>query len=186
LKDHEVMRTVAAAVVAHTSVATEMEENNRKVQVQAALEWIVTLNDDGHSSAMAKLGGARSYRVRAMEDVEGLEVVAVDESGNVCGEVHHLELEVNEWENHNPIMEVDCGDGHGFKIVQYLGKSHEDYCAYKLQTAGATLKATVYSPKEHKYSKHMLAREVVNTANLIQSPMPGTLISINVKPGQVC
>lgn len=31
----------------------------------------------------------------------------------------------------------------------------------------------------------MLAPEVINTANLIQSPMPGTLVSINVSPGDV-
>lgn len=31
----------------------------------------------------------------------------------------------------------------------------------------------------------MLPREVLNTADLIQSPMPGTLISLNVKVGDV-
>jgi len=183
LQEHEVVRSIAAAVITHTSGATEIDDMDQRETGEEANEWIVTLEDDGHSSAMANLGGARTFKVCALGEGE-LSITKLDADGvTELGTPQALNLDMKEWEVHSPLLEIDCGDDRGFKNVQYLGRS-SNYCAYRFNTSGATLKATVLSPKEHKYSKHMLAPEVINTANLIQSPMPGTLISLSVAPGQ--
>jgi len=44
-------------------------------------------------------------------------------------------------------------------VVQYHGPSEAAYCAYKLSTCGAAVRAAVLSPKEFQLSKHMLAPE---------------------------
>jgi propionyl-CoA carboxylase alpha chain len=181
LLDHEVTRSIVAAVIAHTHGATEIDSEDD--HGREANQWIITLNDDGLSTAIAKLGGARSYKVEAMEEGE-LKITTLDEDGEEMNETTQtLNVDYSDWETYTQLLHIDCGDGYGFKHVQYLGRS-EEYCAYRFMTHGASLKATVHSPKEHRYSKHMLPPEVLNTANLIQSPMPGTLISINVTPGQ--
>lgn len=41
------MRTVAAAIIAHTAGATQIDDNDRIVHPTEATDWVVTLDDDG-------------------------------------------------------------------------------------------------------------------------------------------
>lgn len=142
LEKHEVMRTIAAAVVVHLSRATVFEG----VERVGASEWVVTLCDDGHSQAMALLGGARSFAVSPAGE-QGLTVRALDG----VGEAETIEIASVAWENGAPLLEIDCGDGHGLKALQYFGPSGDTaYAGYKFNTSGATLRATVLSSKEHE------------------------------------
>jgi propionyl-CoA carboxylase alpha chain len=177
LRPKEVLRTVAAAIVVHTTRATTL---SRPVGAEpfadaaAAAEWVVTLSDDGHSAAMQLLGGPREFKVTA--DDAGLHVTPV-----AGGPTETMSISCD-WANESPLVEID--DGAGPKVVQYFGRSESSYCAYRFNTCGATLRASVLSPDEHAASAHMLPPEVKDTSNMIQSPMPGVLISVSVVDGQ--
>jgi len=204
LRKSEVLRTVAAALVVHTDRAKQHVDAegggsiSAEAPMEANAEWIVTLADDGHSTAMKLAGGNRSFAVAAVSAAELDEDPEEGTEGALrvvplcprTGALLHDQAELIEvagvdWPNEAPLVEIDCGDGLGPKCVQYLGPSDSAYCAYRLVTAGAALSASVLSPKEEAYGKHMLPPEVKDTSNMIQSPMPGTLISMNVSDGQM-
>jgi propionyl-CoA carboxylase alpha chain len=52
-----------------------------------------------------------------------------------------------------------------------------------MQMYGADRLVLIQSEREHELNRHMKEPEVVDTGNLIQSPMPGTLIRISVSEG---
>jgi propionyl-CoA carboxylase alpha chain len=52
-----------------------------------------------------------------------------------------------------------------------------------MQMYGADRLVLVQSEREHELSRYMREPEVVDTGNLVQSPMPGTLIRISVSEG---
>lgn len=65
--------------------------------------------------------------------------------------------------------------------VQYLGATAD---GFKLRFRGAEQQFVVRSLKEHELFRHMQKPPVIDTSRSLLSPMPGTLISISVKPGQ--
>jgi propionyl-CoA carboxylase alpha subunit len=64
--------------------------------------------------------------------------------------------------------------------VQVL--SHSPY-TYKLQYVGTEFTVKVRTPREDEYLKHMPAIETIDTSKAVLSPMPGAIVSLNVKPG---
>jgi propionyl-CoA carboxylase alpha chain len=54
---------------------------------------------------------------------------------------------------------------------------------YRLQMSGATLDIHVRNPREQALAKHMLEKKKIDTSKYLMSPMPGVLVSVNVKPG---
>lgn len=43
----------------------------------------------------------------------------------------------------------------------------------------------VKSRREHELQKHMIAKPKIDTSNLLMSPMPGEVVSVDVKVGDV-
>ena len=56
---------------------------------------------------------------------------------------------------------------------------------YSLSFFGTKYNITVKTPLQHELSKHMIPKPKLDLTKLILSPMPGTVISINVKDGDV-
>eukprot|EP00949_MAST-11_sp_MAST-11-sp1_P004041 g4041.t1 len=52
-----------------------------------------------------------------------------------------------------------------------------------LQLAGAVSEVVVQTPREHELSLHMIAKPEVDMSKFLVSPMPGSLISVNVNEG---
>ena len=57
-------------------------------------------------------------------------------------------------------------------------------CGFRLQYQGATVDVSARSADTHELMKYMLPKKKVDLGNVVVSPMPGTLVSIAVKPGQ--
>ena len=53
----------------------------------------------------------------------------------------------------------------------------------KVQMYGADMPCVIQNQKEFEMSRHMHPPKVVDTSDLVMSPMPGTLISFSVKEG---
>jgi propionyl-CoA carboxylase alpha chain len=54
---------------------------------------------------------------------------------------------------------------------------------YRLQMAGAVVDVLVRSQQEDELAQYMLEKKKVDTSKWLQSPMPGTLVSVAVKVG---
>jgi len=67
------------------------------------------------------------------------------------------------------------------RIIQVLGEKKTG--EIKLQMYGCDQSVLVLSKREHEVSVHMHEPIIPDTSNLIQSPMPGTLISFAVSEG---
>jgi len=53
----------------------------------------------------------------------------------------------------------------------------------RVQMYGADMTCLVQSPREYELSKYMHEPKVIDTSDLVMSPMPGTLISFSVGEG---
>lgn len=169
----EELRAVAAALTVHTAAAAEVGADAGN----ESKSWVVKLNDDGHATAMAVSGGTKSFVVTPKAGRLSVTPVGGGPTADIAAP--------SGWDSSSPLLRIDCGDGIGAKVVQFLGRAGDSaYCAYRLSVCGASLKATVLSAKEHELSAHMLQPEVKDKSNLIQSPMPGTLVSVSVAVGQ--
>ena len=67
------------------------------------------------------------------------------------------------------------------RIVQYEGRVPH---GYKLRFLGSQQTALVRTRREHELAQHMLPPENIDVTKYLLCPMPGTLISCAVKPGQ--
>ena len=68
------------------------------------------------------------------------------------------------------------------KILQY-DKVGNDGISYNFNLKGNTVKMSVYSPAQYKYKHHMPEPIVMDYSKSIISPMPGTIVTTFVKPG---
>jgi propionyl-CoA carboxylase alpha chain len=53
----------------------------------------------------------------------------------------------------------------------------------KMQMYGADMPCLIQSPREYELSKHMHPPKIVDTSDIVMSPMPGTLINFSVSEG---
>lgn len=67
------------------------------------------------------------------------------------------------------------------RFVQYLGKQPDGFA---LRFNGSEHTVVIRTPREHELSKYMLKPEKKDLTKFVLSPMPGTLISLSVQPGQ--
>ncbi|PVU86471.1 hypothetical protein BB560_006701 [Smittium megazygosporum] len=65
-------------------------------------------------------------------------------------------------------------------VVQYLGQSA---LGVNLQYKGTKFNVNVLSPEAYGLSKFMKEQPKLDTSSLVLAPMPGTIASVNVKPG---
>jgi len=55
---------------------------------------------------------------------------------------------------------------------------------YGFYYKGNTIQAMVLEPKQYKYKKHMAPPKKIDYAKSVLSPMPGSIVSVNVEVGQ--
>ncbi|KAJ3242047.1 hypothetical protein HDU78_001540 [Chytriomyces hyalinus] len=67
-------------------------------------------------------------------------------------------------------------------VVQYLDPLP---VGFRLQYLGTKFDVTVQSPRQHELSKHMKEKPKLDLTSVILSPMPGTVVSVAVKEGDV-
>jgi propionyl-CoA carboxylase alpha chain len=146
------------------------DSNNDEVNeddVDADAEFVVVLDK-------------QSYVVKLNYDQDI--VVSIEQLG---GESHGIvELQAIssiKWNKGSPLAKFGFDNDEKKVTIQYEGKSAE---GYHLRFAGAQHNVIVRSKTEHEMSKHMLAPEVKDVSKYLLCPMPGTLISCSVTPGQ--
>ncbi|KAJ2558096.1 hypothetical protein EV175_000959 [Coemansia sp. RSA 1933] len=82
------------------------------------------------------------------------------------------------WSVEQPFVEVS-GDGQD-TIIQYLDPLP---LGFRVQFMGTKFDVDVLSPKQRELLRFMKEKESLDTSKLVLSPMPGTIVSVAVKPG---
>lgn len=68
------------------------------------------------------------------------------------------------------------------KILQFLDS--KDAYNFNFYLKGNTLHTTVYDENQYKYRKFMPEPKKINYAKSVISPMPGSIVNVNVEVGQ--
>ncbi|EPZ32472.1 Propionyl-CoA carboxylase alpha chain, mitochondrial [Rozella allomycis CSF55] len=85
-----------------------------------------------------------------------------------------------EWELENPLLYLTTDSG---KItIQYLDRLD---LGYRLQYFGTKFDVKVLNKAQYELSKYMIPKPKLDTSKVIVSPMPGTVVSVAVKPGDI-
>lgn len=155
-------------VAAATAIATQ----------RRAVRQLPPLAGDGKSTIICKLGGQFSTPYR----------VALSDNSAV---VTNLDTQVTETVRLDPRAPLQL-DGSYRAHVTLNGKARTiqvlqdfDTGEVPMQMYGAERLVLLQSEREFELAKHMHEPEVTDTANLVLSPMPGTLIRLAVAPGDV-
>lgn len=151
------------------AIAGEQEDGS------VAHEFVLVMGDAFDGAA---------YRVNTkMADTLEATITPLDQQGQAyAGTVALSDLV---WEREQPLASATfVADGHGKAekaTVQYLGATDDGFV---LRFRGAEHHFATRSVKEHSLFRHMQKPPKIDTSRSLLSPMPGTLISVSVKPGQ--
>ncbi|KAG0304811.1 hypothetical protein BGZ98_004990 [Dissophora globulifera] len=85
------------------------------------------------------------------------------------------------WPLESPLITNKFDDGEEVTL-QYLDTLP---LGFRVQHLGTKFDITVNSPAQHALSKYMPIKEKASTTNMILSPMPGSVVSVDVKVGDV-
>lgn len=80
---------------------------------------------------------------------------------------------------HNSLIKMDGSDGQ--KTLQIL--SNKNDLNFDFYYGGGKVETIVYDEAQFKYKHHMAAPVKIDSAKMIQSPMPGAVVSVNVAAG---
>ncbi|KAJ3220121.1 hypothetical protein HDU67_006877 [Dinochytrium kinnereticum] len=121
---------------------------------------------------MVGIGGGEMERIAVRAGEEGRFLVRVGDG---------VEKEVEaEWDLEAPLVDARVG---GEKvIVQYLEPKS---LGYKLQFLGTKYDVDVMTPTQLSLRKHMKEKPKLDLTSMILSPMPGSVVSVAVKEGDI-
>lgn len=95
------------------------------------------------------------------------------------GTSQSIDLSSFEFE-HNSLVKMDGSDGQ--KTLQLLNISND--LNFDFHYGGGKIETIVYDETQYKYKKHMAPPVKIDSAKMIMSPMPGSVVSVSVKEGE--
>ncbi|XP_027709896.1 propionyl-CoA carboxylase alpha chain, mitochondrial isoform X2 [Vombatus ursinus] len=109
-------------------------------------------------------------------------VIASNSGSTFCVEVDGSKLNVtSEWNLASPLLSVNI-DGTQ-RIVQCLSREAGGYMS--IQFLGTVYKVHILTQLAAKLNKFMLEKIAEDTSSILRSPMPGVVVAVSVKPGDM-
>ncbi|KAM9321650.1 propionyl-CoA carboxylase alpha chain [Gastrophryne carolinensis] len=97
-------------------------------------------------------------------------------------EVDGNKVEVSsEWNLSSPLQSVRIGDSH--KTIQCLGRDAAGNISIQFQ--GTVYKLQVLTKEAAELNEYMPEKIEEDTSSILRSPMPGTVVAVSVKPGDL-
>lgn len=87
-----------------------------------------------------------------------------------------------EWTCADPLFTAAYGTDAVRETFQFQGTNEVDL---QVQYMGTPYTVTLRQPMQHACAKFAPPKKVIDTSKLIQAPMPGAVVSVNVAPGDV-
>lgn len=183
-ENHQLIATAAAIHEAKIEYLRELNPVNHHHPIQQHVEEDYSIKDKVVVVLEGTKGKAFEVDVRIENELVA-KITPLDEHDRPAGPTETVVVSELDWHSERPLGEVKFREEHTgddeHRTVQYLGNTPE---GFKIRLFGSEQEVIVRTPKEHQFSKHMLAPEVKDFSKFLVSPMPGTLISCSVHEGQ--
>ena len=140
---------------------------------------MVVLENDTRPVVIARLGGmfGEALKVERLTDVS----FKVSTMGEEEDSVRIINLDETPTYKKSDVLARVSLNGGDVKTIQLLSTSTTG--EIQIEMKGASIEMLLQSPREFELSKHMHEPLIVDTSDMVLSPMPGTLITIAVQPG---
>ncbi len=128
-------------------------------------EWVATVAGKDHplSVSMAGEGGAMT--------------IAFKDANGEGGFTHTLEVD-SDWVPGRPVFSGSIG------LEPFTAHVRKTLNGWTLSHRGATVTASVRSPRAAELARHMIEKAAPDTSKVLLCPMPGLVVSIAVEEGQ--
>jgi biotin carboxyl carrier protein len=120
-------------------------------------------------------GKKSTFRVKASERDGTFEISNMSGDGKVS-EIDIKSIDLKK----NALLKLDFNGT--TERVQFLASDND--IEFKFYWKGATRKVNVYDSHQHHVAKHMPVPHVIDLKKVIISPMPGSIIAVEVQVGQ--
>jgi len=150
---------VAVAAIVHQAYARRASSANPHFRTRAPV---------ANGTWMVRLAGA-NHSVSIVETSVGHAVIEGRRSREL----------VSDWKLGEPIFR---GRIDGKSIVVQVDRVG---VGYRLSTGGVRLKVAIYSPRAAELARHMIEKAAPDLSKFLVSPMPGLLVSLLAKEGEV-
>lgn len=205
LNREETNKLLATAAVLHAFREKALSQDYEDETGQSFPEYVVVL--PGHPASEGhRATHDRPHRVEIHQSDDAL-VVSITTIGHKGDpETAVVKIASMDWAREDPLAHITFieehahdrkthddldGQSHSNLVVQYEGRGSQTHGipgaageTYLLRLLGSQQRVVVRSLAEHGLSRYMLPVAVKDTAKLLLSPMPGTLISCSVHVGQ--
>lgn len=158
LTEEETLHLVANAYILH--LRNEMQDwsvGDATIHQGQQMELVCSVNGEEYSVSVEEPG------------------IRISQEG---GETRHLDVQDFSWSTNDYLVHSNFGDKD--IIMQYGGRSTE---GVNLIYAGSTFNVVVRTKPAQEFAKLMIPKVQVDRSNFLLSPMPGSLISVDVEVG---
>ncbi|KAJ1798077.1 hypothetical protein LPJ59_002733 [Coemansia sp. RSA 2399] len=126
------------------------------------LEAAVSVSVDPRSDGIIALNGSNKFHIKTM-------LLADDTSAATL-------TPTIKWSVDQPFVEITDDD----TVIQFLDPLP---LGFRLQFMGTKFDIDVMAPRQRELMRFMKEKEALDTSKLVLAPMPGTIVSVAVKPG---
>ncbi|XP_018432126.1 PREDICTED: propionyl-CoA carboxylase alpha chain, mitochondrial isoform X1 [Nanorana parkeri] len=124
----------------------------------------------------------KTWDLSVMLDGTSHSISVTKHKDHFCVEVDGSKVNVSsEWNLSSPLLSVSVGDT--LETIQCL--SHDAAGNISIQFLGTVYKLQVLTKHAAELSKYMPEKVEEDTSSILRSPMPGTVVAVSVKPGDM-
>jgi len=167
LKPEEKVRLAAVAAEIHLRRAEKVATTNPSYGMEEDAEF----EADFHK--LAVVIGGKVYHVTIDSNEIATKVLPEGETEPISVEIQDFD-----WVVDSPLVKARIGESQ--VPVQYHARLPQ---GFRLQMCGSINDVFVRTEREQELAAYMLEKPKIDTSKWLQSPMPGTLVSVSVKPG---
>jgi len=160
-------------------VLTDLEQK-QLILLSASLQHLRNIRDSSISPPNDEIIDIRKYIVKFRNTETVVEVTPHSSKSFDCQIEGHEStmVDLESYAVDSPVIHCEIG---GEPLIAQLYKIR--YLGYDIQLCGTVYSVDVVTPRESELYKFMKEPTKLNTANFVQSPMAGTLVSVAVKKG---
>jgi len=152
----EIKRLISTAA---TMKLKEVQNSTFLSEIPNDLDFVVTFNEQNYHVKVHQSGKKEEFKITFEND---------EEAQYVC----------NDWKTGATLVHSQVNEAQ--VILQVIKKLT---LGYQLQYLGSKIEVLVRSPRQFELAKYMPVKKHTHSTNSLNSPMPGSVISIAVKEG---
>ncbi|CAG8531707.1 6483_t:CDS:2 [Paraglomus brasilianum] len=173
---------VAALVHAKRDVRNWCWGEGQEALLKGDLAGVVPKRWDLYVKINNSQGGLEVVHVEVERKSQSLQGTAVFQ---IKTPNHPVTVVRSDWPLESPLIDAHFHSDDGEEktiIVQYVDPLP---LGFRLQRHGTKFDITIHTARQHKLSEHMIEKPKKDLSKVIQSPMPGSVVSVSVNVGDM-